>query len=707
MIKLNKNSLRAILTVVLFALATAAVISILPHEGKFKYEFQKGRPWSHEILIAPFDFPIYKGDNQLMSERAAVLKSFKPYFDYDSSTIGAIAQQASKSVSDYVGHKNQQQNFPFRLSSLRNINLSNAEQEALLNRLVVEGFKFVYGKGVVSISDASRFFANIKGDTPVVILHHDIAEETISGELFTPKMALEYLVKKLASSFFRTEDQSLAFVSEAGLERVIIPNVKFDEDKTAKVKSELLSSVSLSSGMVQAGERIVSKGDIVDANTYLILESLKHEYESRLGFSGQQYILLLGHSFLVGICMVILYLFLFHFRREILQSVRKMLFILLLVVAMVALSSWVLSTSTVSIYLIPFVVVPIFVRTFYDSRLALFIHLITIMLVGFQAPNSFEFVFINFVAGVVAIFSLTNAYRRGKLFVATGYVFLVYASIFFALNLLKEGNFRSIVWFDYVWFLGNAFLILVSYQLVYLFEKVFGFLSDTTLMELSDHNQELLRKLAEDAPGTFQHSLQVATLAEAAVFQIGGNPLLVRTGGLYHDIGKINNPIYFIENQVSDFNPHHNLEFEESAKIIVKHVADGVLLARKYKLPEQIIDFIHTHHGSSKVQYFYRLYRSKYPEGDLGPSFSYPGPRPMSKETAVLMMADAVEAASRSLKSVTAESIDELVESIVNFQQQEDQFAEADITFKDITTIKTVFKKKLLNIYHVRIVYPQ
>lgn len=707
MIKLTKNSLRAILRIVLFAAATAAVISILPREGKFKFEFQKGRPWRHETLIAPFDFPIYKSDSRLLEEKSAVLKSFKPYFDFDSVVVNGVIAQASQSVTDYIARKQQQQNFPFRLTSLRHTKMDVGEQTALLNKIVAECFRFIYSKGVVSLSDASRFFGDTRKDVPVVVLHNDFANETISGELFTPKNTLEYLVNRLAFSFFRTEDQALAFVQGAGLERVIVPNVKFDEDKTSKVKAELMASVSLTSGMVQAGERIVSKGDIVDANTYMVLESLKREYESRLGYSSQEYILLLGHSFLVGICMLILYLFLFHFRREILESVRKTLFIILLVVTMVAISAWVMSTSTVSIYLVPFVVVPIFVRTFYDSRLALFIHLITIMLVGFQAPNSFEFVFINFVAGVVAIFSLTNAYRRGKLFVATGYVFLVYASIYFSLNLLKEGNFSHIAWFDYVWFLGNAFLILVTYQLVYLFEKVFGFLSDTTLMELSDHNQELLRRLAEEAPGTFQHSLQVSTLAEAAVFQIGGNPLLVKIGGLYHDIGKLNNPIYFIENQVSEFNPHDNIDFEESAKIIVKHVADGVQIARKYKLPEQIIDFIRTHHGSSKVQYFYRKYRNKYPEGNLDSSFCYPGPRPMSKETAVLMMADAVEAASRSLKNVTAESIDELVESIVNFQQQEDQFAEADITFKDITTIKTIFKKKLLNIYHVRVVYPQ
>jgi hypothetical protein len=308
----------------------------------------------------------------------------------------------------------------------------------------------------------------------------------------------------------------------------------------------------------------------------------------------------------------------------------------------------------------------------------------------------------------VAILSLTNLYRRGKLFLTVSLVLLSYLVVYLGIVIIQEGTPTAINPITLMWFSINALLLLASYQLIYIFEKIFGFLSDTTLMELSDTNQELLRKLAEVAPGTFQHSLQVANLAEAAIYRIGGNPLLVRTGALYHDIGKMNNPFYFIENQSPEFNPHHNLEFEESAEIIIKHVNDGVALAKKHRLPEQLIDFICMHHGTSKVQYFWKLFKDKFPEmTDDVHRFVYPGPKPNSKETAVLMMADSVEAASRALKKITHEAIESIVENVITYQQMEDQFNESNITFKDIPIIKQVFKKKLLNIYHARIEYPE
>jgi hypothetical protein len=352
--------------------------------------------------------------------------------------------------------------------------------------------------------------------------------------------------------------------------------------------------------------------------------------------------------------------------------------------------------------------VPIFISTFFDSRLALFIHLITVFIVGFFVPNSFEFVFLQFITGVVAIISLTKVYRRSKLFLSVAYILISYILVYLGIVTIQEGTPLAINVLYLVWFASNALLLLASYQLIYLFEKVFGFLSDTTLMELGDTNQELLRKLAETAPGTFQHSLQVANLAESAIQKIGGNPLLVRTGALYHDIGKMNNPYYFIENQSPDFNPHKNLKFDESAEIIIRHVEDGVQIAKKHRLPEQIIDFIRMHHGTTKVQYFYRLFKDRFPEAiDELNAFSYPGPKPFTRETALVMMADSVEAASRALKSITVKSIDDLVDNIINYQQIEEQFNDANITFRDISTIKSVFKKKLQNIYHARIEYPK
>jgi hypothetical protein len=360
------------------------------------------------------------------------------------------------------------------------------------------------------------------------------------------------------------------------------------------------------------------------------------------------------------------------------------------------------------LYVVPFALIPIIIKTFYDARLALFIHIITVLLVGFFAPNGFEFVFLSFIAGIIAIFSLTNLYRRGKLFLSAGLVILTYSFVYFGLAITQEGNFSGIEYRNFLYFAFNGSLILLAFPLIYLFEKIFGFVSDLTLMELSDSNQKLLRNLAEKAPGTFQHSLQVANLAEEAIRKIGGNPLLVRTGALYHDIGKMNNPVYFIENQRTGFNPHDMHEFDESANIIISHVKDGVELAKKHSLPDQLIDFIRTHHGTTKVQYFYRSYIKKFPDKDVDVNmFTYPGPKPYSKEMAVLMMADSVEAASRSLSDINEEKIGILVESIISDQMNDGQFDYVDINFKDITEIKTLFKDKLMNIYHARIKYPE
>jgi putative nucleotidyltransferase with HDIG domain len=336
-----------------------------------------------------------------------------------------------------------------------------------------------------------------------------------------------------------------------------------------------------------------------------------------------------------------------------------------------------------------------------------FVHVITILLISLIAPRAYEFIVLNIFAGIVAIFSLTNLYRRSRFFISALLVIITYCMVYTGLSVMHEGSFVHVNIREFANFGINGVMILISFLLIFIFEKTFGFLSDTTLMELADTNQPLLRKLAEIAPGTFQHSLQVANLSEEAIYRIGGNPLLVRTGALYHDIGKMYDPIYFIENQTTGINPHDNLEFEASAKAIINHVVKGVELARKNKLPEAIIDFIRTHHGNTTVQYFYRSYIKKYPDQDVDVGkFTYPGPRPSSKEMAVLMMADSVEAASRSLIEISEDTIAELVEKIINSQLKGGQFEEAPITFSDITTVKEVFKIRLKNIYHARISYP-
>ena len=475
------------------------------------------------------------------------------------------------------------------------------------------------------------------------------------------------------------------------------------------VIEEMFDKISLTRGMIQKGQLIISNGEIVTHEKFRVLESLKIEYEHQLGFMANQ-LVKLGKLILVSLSMLVIFLFLYNFRKEVLSDSLRTAFILFLFILIIIIASITVSLNKVHIYVIPFVILPIILRTFYDERLALFIHFMAVLLIGFFAPNSFEFVFLSSIAGMVAIFSLTNLYRRSKLVITALLVFTTYCLLYFGILIVKEGTVANINYEDlasFVWFGINGTLILIAYPLIYVFEKTFGFLSDATLFELSDTNQPLLRKLAETAPGTFQHSLQVANLAEEAILKVGGNPLLVRTAALYHDIGKMENPIYYIENQTSDINPHDSLEFEESAKIIISHVEKGIETARKNKLPQAIIEFIKTHHGTTTVQYFYRSYIKKYPEEEVDAiRFSYPGPRPFSKETAVLMMSDAVEAASRSLKTINEKTLEKTVENIINYQQKEGQYNNANITFRDISTIKAVLIKRLKNIYHARIVYP-
>jgi cyclic-di-AMP phosphodiesterase PgpH len=416
-----------------------------------------------------------------------------------------------------------------------------------------------------------------------------------------------------------------------------------------------------------------------------------------------------GSIILVSSCYLVLYLFLSHFRPEILEVTRKTFFIILTILSFVFLTRIVIMIADKDIiFLIPFALIPIVIRTFYDARLALFILLITIMLSGFIVPVPFEFVFMNFITGVVAIFSLTNIYRRAKYLFSALAVVLSYCVIYFALSISKSGSIFNISISDYIWFVGNGILVMLSWPLIFLFEKKFYFLSDNTLLELSDTSQPLLRRLAEEAPGSYQHSLQVANLAEEAARAVGAKLFLTRTGSLYHDIGKIINSGYFVENQIAGNSPHLNLDPLESSRIIINHVNEGVMIARKYKLPVQIIDFIRTHHGTTRAYYFYKKYLETLNRKDgLENEFVYPGPKPFSREMAIVMMADAVEASSRTLENYSEESISELVERIISVQEKDDQFFNSPLTFKDISDIKGIFKKRLSNIYHARVVYPE
>ncbi len=418
---------------------------------------------------------------------------------------------------------------------------------------------------------------------------------------------------------------------------------------------------------------------------------------------------LMGTVLVVSSCYLMLYLFLSHFRAEILEVMRKTLFIILIILAFVVLTRIVTTAGSPELlFLIPFGIIPVVICTFYDARLALFILLITIMLAGFMVRESFEFIFMSFISGVAAIFSLTNIYRRGKIIFASMAVVLSYAVVHSGISVMNGAVINGLNPDDYKMFLGNGILVLLSYPLIFLFERNFYFLSDATLLELSNINNPLLRRFAEEAPGSFQHSLQVANLAEEAARVVGANSLLVRAGSLYHDIGKVVNSEYFIENQGFALNPHQGLDPVDSSRIIINHVHEGILLARKYKLPVQIIDFIRTHHGTSKTYFFYSRYLETSGWSERAEKlFEYPGPKPFSRETAVVMMADAVEASSRTLDRYNENNVGELVENIISMQEQNDQFSEAPLTFRDLSEIKNIFRKRLLNIHHLRTAYPQ
>ena len=694
-----KEHYKIIFRIFLFLVSIAIIVYIFPREGKFRYEFQKGRPWLHTTLIAPFDFPIYKSDKQLQAERDSILNNYNPYFVYDSSVLAEQSKEFSKTFDTKMEKFLKSDALKKQSNYQKKIFSDNAQNFKDFALLVLDQ---IYWSGIIESNEITE---GLTKEDEIIILKNKLADIYQYNEIFTEKKAYESVITHVDRYLEgqQSELKHLDFYKTINLYEFIEPNIFYDQKTSENVKTEMLANISTTRGMVQAGEKIISQGEIIDNQLFRILESLKYESENRLGSGYFYQIILIGQIIFVFACIAVLFLFLWNFRREILEHTMKTIFILMLVLIIVLVSRF----TTHFLYISPFALVPIIIKTFYDARLALFIHIITVLIVGFFAPNGFEFIFLNFIAGIVAIFSLTNIYRRGKLFLSAALVFLTYSFVYFGLAITQEGNFSNIELNNFVYFALNGGFVLLAYPLIYIFEKGFGFLSDLTLMELSDTNSKLLRLLAEKAPGTFQHSMQVANLAEEAIFKIGGNALLVRTGALYHDIGKMVNPAYFIENQRAGFNPHDMHEFDESANIIISHVKDGVELAKKHSLPEPLIDFIRTHHGTTKVQYFYRSYINKFPEKEVDiKKFTYPGPKPYSKETATLMMADSVEAASRSLSDITEEKINQLVESIINDQMQDGQFDNADITFRDIAIAKSIFKQKLANIYHARIEYP-
>ncbi|MDR2915848.1 MAG: HDIG domain-containing protein [Tannerella sp.] len=638
----------------------------------------------HVDLYAPFDVPVLKSQQELNKETDSLQRAFTVYYNYQPE----VAEQQKLRY----GKAFDEQWLAGRLHG-------NREQlyEAGANLL-----DSVYNQGIVHEEEG---VSPVSLSGQIVIFRNNIGEESDRDNILTQKSAYEMMMRQLD----KMEDEAgKAFLKNLNLNDFILPNLFFNEDITNKVKTEQIGKLSHTKGVIPVNREIIAHGEVVNDEKYSALVSLKYEFENKVGNSGNFKQILLGQIIIVILCFSMVYIYLMYFRPAIFRSTLQTGFLLLMVVLFVGLSCLVVRNEYFSIYALPYVLLPVIVCTFYDARTASFTFFITILLTGFIAPNGFEFVFLNFIAGLTAIINVRYIYRRGTLFRTIILIIAAYSAVYTALALLQGSSLKQIDWMNYVRFGISGALLFVAYPSIFIFEKTFGFLSDITLMELADTNQPLLRTLSEAAPGTFQHSLQVANLSEEVIQKIGGNPLLVRTAALYHDIGKITRPSYFIENQTGARNPHEDLSPENSAQIIIEHVSNGIEIAKKNRIPQQIINFIRTHHGTTTVRFFYHQYQKQKPEGKIDRArFTYPGPAPFSKEMVVLMMCDSVEAASRSLKSMSQSNISDLVDNIVNYQILEDQYNDANITYREINTAKHIIKNRLMNIHHVRIEYPK
>ncbi|MCG3167778.1 MAG: hypothetical protein POELPBGB_03573 [Bacteroidia bacterium] len=677
-----RNRHETLQRILLFVISAFIIVLLLPAEGKFKYEYQKGKPWKHDNLVAPYSFPISKSSEEIESETRLVKNASKLYFRKDTTVASYNIETFRKAIFEKSATKG----------------APDISDKEILR--CIEILQKIYAKGIIRLGEELE---NKDSEFIFQLIEANEARDAKFGEFYTIQTAYNYAQENLQGFNEKKKD----FFSDL-LANAITHNIFYDPETTSKILKDELSAISPDRGMVEEGVRIIAKGDIVDNDKFQKLESLRANYETKGGVNSKFYLIYLGHSIIICLTLLVLYLFLVLFRKQIAVDNLKVTFLLMIILLMVFAARMVNNIHSLSVYIVPFALLPVIVRTFFDTRVALFTHLVTTLIIGYFVPNGYQFVFLQLMAGIVSIFSFVNMQKRVQLFLSAGLIFITYCMAYFAMSVVQEGNIATIDTLYFAWFGISVLLTLFAYPLIFIFEKIFGFVSEATLLELSNTNGKLLRELATKAPGTFQHSLQVANLTESALFQIGGNVLLARTGALYHDIGKMDAPSYFIENQVSGVNPHDELAFDESAHIIISHVLKGIEKAKKANIPDSVIDFIRTHHGTTMVQYFYRNYLKNFPEEEVDKKlFTYPGPIPFSKETAVLMMADSVEAASRSLKSYSNETIDKLVDDIIDHQVAENQFVNTDITFRDITQIKKIFKKKLANIYHVRIEYPK
>jgi len=657
--------------VILFLITVSCLVYLFPRSGGFKYNYQTGKPWPYETLLAPFDFPIAKSEEELNAERQAVAQESPLIFTRDTLAEQRSLERTRKWI--------RQQVTPFSSSRILK------DWDRYLTNL--------YSPGLIDASFA------IQSAKPILVVRDNSAQKLLFSDL------------KINDSLpFSNESALLNGIIANASNRLILneyieSNLVLDSLLTRQKLEESLSLILPTRGVVAEGERIIAQGEVVDQKRFQILNSLRVEYLSDLWASSEQSIII-GYSILVSILIFLTFLFLWRYRPLVYENNTKVVFVFSTILIMVAAIKLAMTYNINFVYLVPLCIVPLLLKTFFDTRLAFFVFLMGLLLIGFMVPSDFSFIFMQLVAGAIATLTVPDLYKRANLFVVAVLIVVSYVFCYISFHMIYEGNLSTVSLDNLGFLLINGLGILFVHPLVYIYEKIFGLVSDLSLLELSDTNSKLLRTLSEKAPGTFHHSLQVANIAEAAANEVNANALLVRVGALYHDIGKMNNPLYFSENQSTNYNPHHELDPFESSRLILNHISDGIEIAKRNNLPDRIIDFIRTHHGTTPTRYFY--HKAKKENEDVDKSiFCYPGPKPYSKETAILMMADSVEAASKSLQEPTAEGIASFVQKIIEEQADENQFDEADISLREIELIKKILIEKLINVYHLREVYPE
>ena len=652
------------------------IVWALPRNESKQFRYDIGKPWMYGSFIAKFDFPIYKTDEAIKEQEDSLLETYQPYYNYDPAVE---KKQVSKFLADY---QNGIPGLPHNYV-----------------RLIADRLHRLYQAGIM---DTPEYNEAYRDSTSQVRLVSGNNAQSIS-------LACVYSTLSAYEQLFIDEQIAMQrpILQRCNLNNYIEPNLIYDKGKSETERNDLLSSIPPASGMVMSGQKVIDRGDIVDEYTYRVLSSFEREIKRRSATQTQITNTIIGQVIFVTLMVFLFTLYLGLFRRDYFNKPRSIAMLYTLITLFPVVVSLMMRHNFLSVYMLPFAMVPIFVRVFMDSRTAFVCHVTMILICTTAVRYQYEFIIIQLVAGLIAIYSLRELTRRAQVFKTAILVGIGSTFVYLALQLMQDNDFSSMDHDMYYHFVVNAVLLLIAYPMMYIIEKMFGFVSSVTLFELSNTNRGLLRDLSEIAPGTFQHSITVGNLAAEIANKIGANALLVRTGALYHDIGKMKNPVFFTENQAG-VNPHDTLTYQESARIIISHVTEGVKLAERENLPTIIRDFIVTHHGTGITKFFYIKYKNEHPEEEVSPApFTYPGPNPFTREQAILMIADGVEAASRSLPEYTEESISTLVNRMIDQDVTDGYFKECPITFRDLAIAKLVLIERLKAIYHTRISYPE